>query len=79
MLNTCKSPNGNKFLLFYYIAEPNILDEVSNISISAEQLAHDFISLRKLLDSLGMQNSVLAGPDVTNPTPGSSAAPFLQR
>ena len=62
-----------------YIPEPNIIDEVSNTSVSVKQLVQDFISLRKLLNSLGMQDSVLVGPDVTNPTPGSSAAKFLPR
>ncbi|XP_072019762.1 heparanase-like [Amphiura filiformis] len=59
--------------------EPDQIYLHSNITISAEQLAHDVIGLRQLLDTHGFQESFLIGPDVTNPSPGSVPAEFLQR
>ncbi len=65
--------------MLHYFPEPNQIDDNLNTTISPEQLAQDFIVLRQMLDTRGFQNSLLVGPDVTNPSPGSVAAEFLNR
>ncbi|XP_072020825.1 heparanase-like [Amphiura filiformis] len=47
--------------------EPNHIKHHSNITISADQLAKDFITLRQLLNQRGFKDSYLVGPDITHP------------
>lgn len=48
--------------------EPNSFQHVFNLSISGDQLAEDFKSLRKILNGTKLyKNSKLIGPDVTRP------------
>ncbi|XP_023288563.1 heparanase isoform X2 [Orussus abietinus] len=46
--------------------EPNSFHHVFNISINADQLAQDYIQLRKLLDTKGYANSIVVGPEVNH-------------
>ncbi|KAH0558088.1 heparanase-like [Cotesia glomerata] len=46
--------------------EPNSFRHVFNVSISAKQLAADYIRLRKLLNHLGYEMSFLVGPEVNH-------------
>lgn len=49
--------------------EPNSFNHTFNVSISPEQLAHDFKKLRHLLNTYGYEDSLLVGPDTTRPQP----------
>lgn len=49
--------------------EPNSFHHVFNISISPEQLASDFKTLRNTINSNGYGNALLVGPDTTRPQP----------
>ncbi|XP_072026930.1 heparanase-like isoform X2 [Amphiura filiformis] len=47
--------------------EPNHIRHHSNVTIHSYQLGKDFVTLRKLLDQYGYQDSFLIGPDITKP------------
>ena len=48
------------------IAEPNLFPKLTNTTvISAEQLANDFSSLKKLVQILNLKPTYIAGPDIS--------------
>jgi len=54
-------------ILFQLGNEPNSFLRIIKRTISAQQLAHDYKTLRKLLDGHGFRDSPLFGPEVTSP------------
>ena len=58
--------------------EPDLYPTHRNITVSPEQLAHDFKKLRKILDQITRRQSILIGPDVATLTRYDYFAKFLQ-
>lgn len=50
----------------HFIPEPNSFAHVFNRTVTATQLASDYVVLRKLLDSNGYESSNLIGPEVNH-------------
>lgn len=64
--------------LFLYI-EPDHFKTYFNKSVSTEELAEDFKTLRAILKSTPQFGNFLVGPDVTTVGNHSRAALFLER
>ena len=59
--------------------EPNLYKRRLNVTLTPEQLAHDFKTLRKILNDITRHQSMLIGPDVTAVRPGSSGGSYFER
>ncbi|KAH9514039.1 hypothetical protein Btru_030055 [Bulinus truncatus] len=71
--------NGIKIAGFQLGNEPNSYQHNFNITITPPELVSDFIKLNNLLNNHpAYKMSSLFGPDVTNPSRGSSSVQYLQ-
>lgn len=66
-------------LICFFIIEPDHFKTYFNKSVSTEELAEDFKTLRAILESTPPFGNFLVGPDVTTVGNHSRAALFLER
>jgi len=65
-------------VLWLFFSEPNIFKDF-NKSVSPEELANDFKTLRTILKSNPQFGNFLVGPDVTRVLNHSKSARYLER
>ena len=62
----CSCETTVKTTINFPIAEPDLFPVITNTTlITAEQLANDFTTLKKLLTKLNLNPAYIAGPDTT--------------
>jgi len=69
---------GSLVYFGFFLSEPNLFKDF-NKSVSPEELANDFQTLRTILKSSPQFGNYLIGPDVTRILNHSESARYLER